>query len=213
MSQARQNILARLRHGQAQQSEPQNLAARRRRTVSVDEFVSHLSAAQADVIHCTESDWATRLLQRWSADAGLLACGRSQEGLQLCQAAADQGTAVTLYDERMSKARVFEQLDAGFSVACAGLTATGSLVVSTGPNEPRLLSLAPALSIVLVRRSALLADFADYVEQRAEQPLPSNLLLISGPSKTADIQQTLAYGAHGPKQLWVLLINDDVVSA
>ena len=37
--------------------------------------------------------------------------------------------------------------------------------------------------------------------------MPTNALLISGPSKTADIQQTLAYGAHGPKELIVLVIN------
>ena len=39
--------------------------------------------------------------------------------------------------------------------------------------------------------------------------LPTNALLISGPSKTADIQVTLAYGAHGPKELVVLLIGDE----
>jgi L-lactate dehydrogenase complex protein LldG len=36
--------------------------------------------------------------------------------------------------------------------------------------------------------------------------LPTNALLISGPSKTADIQQTLAYGAHGPRELVVLIV-------
>ena len=39
-----------------------------------------------------------------------------------------------------------------------------------------------------------------------ENNMPTNALLISGPSKTADIQQTLAYGAHGPKELIVLMI-------
>ena len=39
--------------------------------------------------------------------------------------------------------------------------------------------------------------------------LPTNALLISGPSKTADIQQTLAYGAHGPKELVVLMLSED----
>jgi len=39
--------------------------------------------------------------------------------------------------------------------------------------------------------------------------LPTNALLISGPSKTADIQQTLAYGAHGPRELIVLLTHTD----
>ena len=38
--------------------------------------------------------------------------------------------------------------------------------------------------------------------------LPTNALLVSGPSKTADIQQTLAYGAHGPKELLVLILQD-----
>jgi L-lactate dehydrogenase complex protein LldG len=38
--------------------------------------------------------------------------------------------------------------------------------------------------------------------------MPTNLLLVSGPSKTADIQQTLAYGAHGPKELVVVLVDD-----
>ena len=40
------------------------------------------------------------------------------------------------------------------------------------------------------------------------EDLPTNLLLVSGPSKTADIQQTLAYGAHGPKELVIVLVND-----
>ena len=38
--------------------------------------------------------------------------------------------------------------------------------------------------------------------------MPTNALLITGPSKTADIQQTLAYGAHGPSELVVLIVND-----
>ena len=41
---------------------------------------------------------------------------------------------------------------------------------------------------------------------------PSNLIFVSGPSKTADIQQTLAYGAHGPKRLIVVLVDKDFLS-
>jgi L-lactate dehydrogenase complex protein LldG len=38
--------------------------------------------------------------------------------------------------------------------------------------------------------------------------MPANLVLVSGPSKTSDIQQTLAYGAHGPRALWVVIVDD-----
>jgi L-lactate dehydrogenase complex protein LldG len=39
--------------------------------------------------------------------------------------------------------------------------------------------------------------------------MPTNLVMISGPSKTSDIQQTTAYGAHGPRALWVIVIDDN----
>ncbi|HRD85559.1 MAG TPA: LUD domain-containing protein, partial [Rubrivivax sp.] len=46
-----------------------------------------------------------------------------------------------------------------------------------------------------------------------EQDMPTNLLLITGPSKTADIQQTLAFGAHGPKQLSIIVVHDVIAGA
>lgn len=42
----------------------------------------------------------------------------------------------------------------------------------------------------------------------AQDDLPTNLLLVTGPSKTADIQQVLAFGAHGPRELVIVLVND-----
>ena len=55
----------------------------------------------------------------------------------------------------------------------------------------------------------LRANFSAWVaEGMIPDVMPTNLLLISGPSKTADIQQTLAYGAHGPKSLIVLMLTD-----
>ena len=51
--------------------------------------------------------------------------------------------------------------------------------------------------------------FQAMIEQRWSDGMPTNALLVSGPSKTADIQVTLAYGAHGPKELIVLLLVND----
>ena len=63
--------------------------------------------------------------------------------------------------------------------------------------------------MALLRASTLYASLP--AAMAALEPLanmPTNLLLVTGPSKTADIQQTLAYGAHGPKELVIVLIND-----
>jgi L-lactate dehydrogenase complex protein LldG len=74
-------------------------------------------------------------------------------------------------------------------------------------EEPRTLSLVPPVHFVIVDAGQLYADFATLInEQQWHNKMPTNILLISGPSKTADIQQTLAYGAHGPEKLVVLLL-------
>ena len=43
--------------------------------------------------------------------------------------------------------------------------------------------------------------------------MPTNVVLVSGPSKTSDIQQTLAYGAHGPRNLWVVIVTEPTATA
>lgn len=129
-------------------------------------------------------------------------------------ASAGSDTSVQLYADQQDKEALFAEVNAGISFACAGLAETGSLVLHTGPQEPRTLSLVPPLNIILVKQSQLLADFNQLVQSPmwqqafASEQKPTNMLLVSGPSKTAEIQQTLAFGAHGPKELVVILIND-----
>ena len=68
------------------------------------------------------------------------------------------------------------------------------------------MSLVPPLHFVLLDATTIHADFHSAItEEGWKDGLPTNALLICGPSKTADIQQTLAYGAHGPRELVVLL--------
>jgi L-lactate dehydrogenase complex protein LldG len=69
------------------------------------------------------------------------------------------------------------------------------------------MSLVPPLHIALLNASQIF-DNLYQAQQYWPKPMPSNFLLISGPSKTADIEQVLAYGAHGPKDLIVLLVED-----
>ena len=82
----------------------------------------------------------------------------------------------------------------------------GSLILWPSAAEPRTLSLVPPLHLVLLAADSIHPTLYEALRaQRWTDGLPTNALLISGPSKTADIQQTLAYGAHGPQELIVLV--------
>jgi L-lactate dehydrogenase complex protein LldG len=68
----------------------------------------------------------------------------------------------------------------------------------------------PPLHVAVLRASRLYAGLPAAVQavRGGLADLPTNLLLVSGPSKTADIQQVLAFGAHGPKELVIVLVDD-----
>jgi L-lactate utilization protein LutC len=88
---------------------------------------------------------------------------------------------------------------------------TGSLVVSAQPNEPRSLSLLPPVHIAVADRSQLLGDCFDLFQLdrlKRGTNLPSNVTLITGPSKTGDIELRLVTGVHGPGELHVVLVTE-----
>jgi L-lactate dehydrogenase complex protein LldG len=92
------------------------------------------------------------------------------------------------------------------------LAATGSLVVSSGEGKFRTASLLPDKHIALVKVSQLTPDFETWIQAQREVGLgafkeSSNTVIISGPSKTADIGQELVKGAHGPRQVHIILIE------
>ena len=82
----------------------------------------------------------------------------------------------------------------------AALAETGSLVVTSGAGKSRMATLLPPVHIAMLPESCLHMDLFTWTAAR-EGPLPANLTLISGPSKTADIEQTMAVGVHGPRRL------------
>lgn len=178
-----------------------------------DVIQAALSAAHAEVFRATELTWPALIAQRLAASPVrqlLLDTGR-EEGAALARA-LPEGIVARAYAQPIEqwKTELFEQIDAGFTVARSGIAATGTLIVDPDPASPRTMSLVPPLHIALVRTQTLHSDLHSAV--RAEQwqaGMPTNLVLISGPSKTSDIQQTLAYGAHGPRELWVVIVEPE----
>jgi len=95
----------------------------------------------------------------------------------------------------------------GVTGALAGLADTGSLALLSGPGRGRLASLLPPAHVALLPVANLYPSMAAFL---AAHPgvvrQASNLVFISGPSRTADIEQTLTMGVHGPRELHVVLI-------
>ena len=103
---------------------------------------------------------------------------------------------------------LFNEVDASITSTRGGIAETGSLILWPTPDEPRLMSLVPPVHIAVLNASEIYTTFHEaMISQDWASGMPTNALLISGPSKTADIEQTLAYGVHGPKELIVLVIE------
>lgn len=135
----------------------------------------------------------------------------SEAGAALARSWAPGGTQLMPYDRPVEafKRELFTGVDAGFTGTVGGIAETGGLLLMPGSAEPRLMSLVPPIHIALLRASTIQDSFWSAMKALGwGRSLPPNALLISGPSKTADIEQTLAYGVHGPKRLIVVLVND-----
>ncbi|MBC7447805.1 MAG: LUD domain-containing protein [Hymenobacteraceae bacterium] len=96
---------------------------------------------------------------------------------------------------------------------CEALLArTGSVLVSSATASGRRLSIYPEIHLVVAHTTQVVADIPPALEQvqgRYGRRLPSMLSLVTGPSRTADIEKTLVLGAHGPRQLVVFLLDDE----
>jgi L-lactate dehydrogenase complex protein LldG len=93
---------------------------------------------------------------------------------------------------------------AGVSRAVYGVASTGSVVLASSPEEPRSRHLLPDVHVSLLREDAIVADLAALFAAFAGR-LPSALAIVTGPSRSADIEQRLVVGVHGPGEVHVVL--------
>lgn len=105
------------------------------------------------------------------------------------------------------------QTDAQVGVtSCEALIArTGSILVASGKEQSRVLSVYPPVHVVVATPENLFFDLKDVLNYYTElygEDYPSMLSIVSGPSRTADIEKTLVLGAHGPRELYCFYINE-----
>ncbi|WP_429040161.1 LutC/YkgG family protein [Aeromonas media] len=176
-----------------------------------ERFLAGITASHAEILTVKEATLA-RDLAAWLDEEGVthLACGHGGRW-QAEVAAACAGRSVLTPAGAFAgwKDDLFDVCQAGITHCAGAIADTGTLVLLPDGGEPRTISLVPPCHIALLAASTIADNLAGLVEAgRWQQAMPTNLLLVSGPSKTADIQQTLAYGAHGPSRLLVVLVED-----
>ena len=215
MSSARNAILSRLRDAKPEAKAMETITYQP--WVSTDNkliterFIAGLSASHAEVISTGHQE-LSKLIEEVAVGKQFeqIALGTSGEFHEhIIQATKSLKTVFFDNDIKDWKSSLFNDIDAGITHCRAGIADTGTLVLWPDVCEPRTLSLVPPCHIALIKRSTIVSNFAELMEMQTWQNnMPTNIVLVSGPSKTADIQQTLAYGAHGPSQLVVILIKD-----
>jgi L-lactate dehydrogenase complex protein LldG len=110
--------------------------------------------------------------------------------------------------ERLAEAGV------GVTGAVAAVAASGSVGVACGPGAPRATSLVPPAHICLVFRGTMVGDQGEALlrwapNAAADTELPSNLVWVSGPSRSADLELVLTVGVHGPGSVDVIVVEEN----
>ena len=180
----------------------------------VARFRGCIEFAHAEVYAVSNASWPQKLWEVLSAKQveKLLVAPGTAHGQRAIEVLSATGIACRGYEQPIEawKEEMFHDIPASLTTARCAIAETGTLVLWPDADEPRLMSLVPPVHIVLLDAKTIHNTFYEVMSnERWANGLPTNALLISGPSKTADIQVTLAYGAHGPKELVVLLIGDE----
>lgn len=142
---------------------------------------------------------------RFVAWEGLPAPGVIQ-GLET--AGLERVTHDTRPDTRLEQNLSYMNVDVGVTGAAAGLAESGSLVLSHGPGRPRMVSIVPDVHIALLEIHTIVRTLAHWArENPGSVHDTTNLVVITGPSRTADIEQKLNLGVHGPRHVHIVMIR------
>jgi L-lactate dehydrogenase complex protein LldG len=218
---ARTRILDQLRQATAGPGAPQaHAVAIHPKQYSSDQRVERLKrlmeAVRAEVHISTTDRWTGDLLDivQQKNIRSLLYAPDTDIGKKVVDAwQAGHGRLPELHpydrDIEAFKPELFD-IDAGITGTRGAIAETGALILWPTREEPRLMSLVPPIHVAVLSAGKIHDTFTDAISsEKWADGMPTNAILISGPSKTADIEMTLAFGVHGPKELVVMILEDD----
>lgn len=117
--------------------------------------------------------------------------------------------AVTVHTTFSSDRELREKTIASFigiTAPAIGVAESATVIQPTRPGQPRSTSLVPSIHIALLRRDKLVADLEEAYALLQEEGRLDSVVFISGPSKTADIEAQMVHGAHGPREMHLLVL-------
>lgn len=96
----------------------------------------------------------------------------------------------------------------GVTACVAGIAETGTLMLVSGPESPSTLNFLPDNHVAVVRASQVVGTYEDGFDRlRANGAVPRTVNFITGPSRTADVEQKIQLGAHGPRRLHIVIVD------
>ena len=182
--------------------------------IKVKNFKANIEAAHAEVYSCSKNNWSNtlNLIIKKKKIKKMIYGKKTDLGQKIYSAFKNKSIFLPeLFDYNKPVEEIKDILfgvDSSITNAKGGIAETGTIIIWPSPEEPRLMSLIPPIHIVLLNENKIFNNFLEAMnKEKWNTKMPTNLLLISGPSKTADIEQTIVYGVHGCKELIVLLIK------
>jgi len=196
---ARETILAAVRAGRRAELPPRyDLPAWPHERVA--EFAARARSTAAEVHEIAEIDDAPEAIWNILASRNAARHVHIPQNSPAHELPWHRAPGLTLTNERPSGS------DAAVSLADWGIAETGTLVFFSGERNPSSWHFLPGLEFVLVRRELILPRFENVIDSLSrEGAIPATVNLVTGPSRTADIEQTIERGAHGPRDLCILI--------
>jgi L-lactate dehydrogenase complex protein LldG len=157
-----------------------------------------------DIVAALAGKLGTRALLAWSDEA--MALPGLTAALEVRGLTAVDPEVPQTGEPRAAQLASLAALPLGLTGADAGLAVTGSIVLASGPGRSRLASLLVPVHVAVLRVERLVDSITTLLATRGDLVAAgSNLVAITGPSRTADIEHTLSRGVHGPGEVHVIL--------
>ncbi|MBV1787211.1 LUD domain-containing protein [Marinobacterium sp. D7] len=169
-------------------------------------FIEMAIESAAELIELRHRNELSAAVEHWLSENGIsqLVLAR-EENLQNLDWSASSSL---VREERVAQAGD----EASLTNAFCGIAETGTLMLHSGPDSPTTLNFLPDNHLVALSASSIVGAYEEAWQQlRAASggEMPRTVNMITGPSRSADIEQKLQMGAHGPRRLAIFLIRDE----